>query len=118
VNSTQLTLTIINTGVLPSRIRFVLLTFGRGKRVTLGAMNPFGDADNVNGATLQHGDEIMFTIDISSGTGPWLSLPIAWWLRRHLRFKVYTSLGIIYVPLSVKHGRWLQKNVLRSIGAS
>lgn len=110
----EIKLAIVNVGVLPVRIRSVLLQRQRATDGPWGElMDPYLDNIQQQGTqTLKHGDEVVFKSRIRRELLPWEKLPRLWWLRRKIWFIVDTSLGTHRVRIPMRVARWIDRRVL------
>jgi hypothetical protein len=112
--STELTLTVVNSGVLPVRVRMVSLDCWFGsRRGWSGRMECYVDERTaILPLTLQHGEEATFRLPIQRAESPWTQLANDWWGWRKMKFEVWTSLGAKHHRMSRKEFHQLRRHVL------
>lgn len=116
VYSTELTITVVNSGLLPIRVRGVSLAYiwrsGGGWR---GPMDCYVNDRLTNPPlTLQHGEEATFKTLVNRNAYPWDRLKGDWWAWRKIKFEIETSLGTTRKGMPRRVFQLLQRSFLRS----
>lgn len=111
VIATHLKLTIVNAGVLPSHVQYVLFTMPSVIEPSWRmVLQP--DSQEQLSKTLNHGEYMSYTLALPVEHFPAGSKLNWWWRLRRVNFDVHTSLGVTPVRLKRRDIRWIRRAVI------